>query len=388
MIDAGQKRTEELAVVDHAADRNAAEADAVIAALAPDEALARAVAAHVVIGDRDLQRRVGRFRARVGEEDVIEVARREIGEARSELEGERMGELESGREIEFGRLPLDRGHDRRAIVARVAAPERRGPVKDLAALWREVMHVLGAGDEARALLEGAVRGERHPECREIVGNLRARDGTGIDGGGHAGRLLEGRLFRGGLSRRPTMPAGPALVQLPKRIAVLPSRTMTEAPSKTKVLLAKAVVVLMIAMVVLGLFWYGFSAEVRERIWRQLLERPGGPMTFRFLLQPSMAALAALHDGIRDARTGRAPYFSTLLSDAKSRGGLLFEGLVATGRVLLLGIVMDMIYQAVELNSFYPAEAVIVAIVLAFLPYALLRGPIARIARMWVGAAGR
>ncbi len=38
MVDAGEERAEVLAVVDHAADRNAAEADAVIAALAADEA--------------------------------------------------------------------------------------------------------------------------------------------------------------------------------------------------------------------------------------------------------------------------------------------------------------------------------------------------------------
>jgi hypothetical protein len=37
MVDAGQQRAEELAVVDDAADRNAAEADAVIAALAADQ---------------------------------------------------------------------------------------------------------------------------------------------------------------------------------------------------------------------------------------------------------------------------------------------------------------------------------------------------------------
>ena len=40
MVDAGQQRAEEFAVVDHAADGNAAEADAVIAALAPDQPLA------------------------------------------------------------------------------------------------------------------------------------------------------------------------------------------------------------------------------------------------------------------------------------------------------------------------------------------------------------
>ena len=47
MIDAGQQRAEEFAVVDDAADRNAAEADAVIAALAADQPGARALAAHM-----------------------------------------------------------------------------------------------------------------------------------------------------------------------------------------------------------------------------------------------------------------------------------------------------------------------------------------------------
>ena len=32
------------------------------------------------------------------------------------------------------------------------------------------------------------------------------------------------------------------------------------------------------------------------------------MKFRFILQPSMAAIAAIRDGLKDARTGRSPYF--------------------------------------------------------------------------------
>ncbi len=44
VVDAGQHVAELLAVGDHAADRDAAEADAVIAALAADEARARALA--------------------------------------------------------------------------------------------------------------------------------------------------------------------------------------------------------------------------------------------------------------------------------------------------------------------------------------------------------
>ena len=47
VIDAGEQRAEEFAVVDDAADRNAAEADAVIAALTADQAGARALAAEL-----------------------------------------------------------------------------------------------------------------------------------------------------------------------------------------------------------------------------------------------------------------------------------------------------------------------------------------------------
>ena len=65
---------EELAVAGDAADGDAAEADAVIAALAADQALARALAADAVIGERDLERGIDRLRAGVGEEHMVEIA--------------------------------------------------------------------------------------------------------------------------------------------------------------------------------------------------------------------------------------------------------------------------------------------------------------------------
>lgn len=156
--------------------------------------------------------------------------------------------------------------------------------------------------------------------------------------------------------------------------------MTETASKPQIFLANMAIVLVIAFGVGGLVWYGFSAEVRQRFWEDLVERPGGPMTFRFILQPIMAAIAALHDGMKDATAGRSPYLWTILANSKERGGRLREGLIATGRVILLGLCMDVIYQLVVLKIFYPGEAVIVALVLAFVPYLLLRGPVARIAR--------
>jgi hypothetical protein len=158
--------------------------------------------------------------------------------------------------------------------------------------------------------------------------------------------------------------------------------MAKEVTKSQVLLARLVLGLLAGFVAGGLLWYGFSEEVRTRMWQNLFERPGGPMVFRFFLQPTMAAIAAWRDGIHDARTGRTPFFAGALTDPGQRTARLNEALVATARIILLGLVMDGIYQAIEFKSFHPVEAVIIALLLAFVPYVLLRGLIARAARRW------
>jgi hypothetical protein len=160
--------------------------------------------------------------------------------------------------------------------------------------------------------------------------------------------------------------------------------MTTAPSKIQILMAQLAVMLLIAFILAGVVRYGLTAEVRHRVWDQLIARPTGPMAFRFILQPAMATIVALRDGIRDARTGRPSYFWAMLSNPFASVGRLEEGVIATARVILLGLVMDVIYQYIVLKTFYPGEAAIVAIALAFVPYVLLRGPIERIAHSWFG----
>ena len=61
-----------------------------------------------------------------------------------------------------------------------------------------------------------------------------------------------------------------------------------------------------------------------------------------------------------------------------------EGLNATARIILLGIVMDAIYQISVLKRFYPVESVIVAVGLGFVPYLVLRGIVTRILLGWRG----
>lgn len=120
----------------------------------------------------------------------------------------------------------------------------------------------------------------------------------------------------------------------------------------------------------------------HRFFSDLVARSDGPMTFRFYLQPTMAFIAALHDGIKDAKLGRDPYWVHFMrSDRQGRIKSWHESVTAVTRVLLLGVVMDVIYQFRVFGAFdYPLETFVIAVVLAFVPYILLRGPVARIAR--------
>jgi hypothetical protein len=162
--------------------------------------------------------------------------------------------------------------------------------------------------------------------------------------------------------------------------------LIDAPTKNAILLARVAITLIVGLIVLGVVCYGFATETLDRVWSNLLARPSGPMMFRFILQPTMAAIAALRDGIKDARLGRRPYFWALLRgvrDPEGRSGRLWTGIVSTARILILAVIMDVIYQLLVLKTFYPAESAIIAILLAFVPYLLLRGPLARVARHWV-----
>lgn len=123
--------------------------------------------------------------------------------------------------------------------------------------------------------------------------------------------------------------------------------------------------------------------MRDMLMRMLMnvsDRVGGPMTFRIILQPLMASLLAIRAGMKDAQTGRPPYFWTILTDPGQRGDLVREGWKSVARVFVLAIVMDVIYQVIVLKWVYPFELLLIAILLAVVPYLLIRGPVNRLVR--------
>jgi hypothetical protein len=151
-------------------------------------------------------------------------------------------------------------------------------------------------------------------------------------------------------------------------------------------LAKLAAASIVVLIAAGVVWHGVTIGTFERIWDDLVEPSGTPVRFRLIFPPLMAGLVAFRDGLKDARTGRSPYFWTVLRDRRQRIRRLNEGLNGTARVVLLAVAMDTIYQIIVLQQFYPTEAVGIAMLLAFVPYLVVRGPVTRVARQWGGAS--
>ena len=155
-------------------------------------------------------------------------------------------------------------------------------------------------------------------------------------------------------------------------------------------LAKLVIVIAVALIVAGLLWHDISFT---RFWNDLVERATRPMRFRLIVQPSIALIFGIRDGLRAARAGRSPYFSMvpLLRNPpehveRFRAGL-GAGLNMTARILLLALLLDAIYQFLILGTFYPFEAIVVASLLAFVPYIIIRELTVRAYRRWAATRG-
>ena len=109
-------------------------------------------------------------------------------------------------------------------------------------------------------------------------------------------------------------------------------------------------------------------------------RADGPLTMRLILQPTLAAIFAIRAGLRDAREGQPAFFWSVFTNPARRSELLGQVRKDVGKVFIMAIVLDVIYQLIVYRWVYPGQAVITAAVLAIVPYLLIRGPVTRIMR--------
>jgi hypothetical protein len=122
----------------------------------------------------------------------------------------------------------------------------------------------------------------------------------------------------------------------------------------------------------------------DAIWNRFVEnlfgRLDGPLHFRFFMQPAMAIIFAMIDGIKDAKLGRPAYFWEMVSNPGQRKELMKIAWQRVGKIFIFAVILDAIYQIKVYHWFYPGETLTVAILLAIIPYILMRGPVNRFAR--------
>jgi hypothetical protein len=122
-------------------------------------------------------------------------------------------------------------------------------------------------------------------------------------------------------------------------------------------------------------------------WETLIGRWYGPLSFRLVLQPVVAAFLGARAGIADARAGRAAYGWSVVARREGRLGLLGEGWADIGKLFLIALFIDLIYQLFVFRQLLPGQGLLVAASLAIPAYVVMRGLTNRALRRMLSADG-
>jgi len=112
---------------------------------------------------------------------------------------------------------------------------------------------------------------------------------------------------------------------------------------------------------------------------RVIARLTGPMHMRFVIQPIMAILLGIRDGVQDARTGAPPF----VWDLYATQGRLPKLEMALRRILIpiaVAIVFDAIVQYMLFQEVRVLGAIVLGTMLMGVPYSAARGIANRVAR--------
>ncbi len=121
------------------------------------------------------------------------------------------------------------------------------------------------------------------------------------------------------------------------------------------------------------------SEILNRAIEQLLGRASGPLHLRLVIQPIVATILAVRAGLRDSREGKPAFFWTILTSPEERQILLRSGWKDIGKLCIVAAVLDTLYQLIVFREFLVVQTLIVVVVVAVIPYTLLRGAVTRLA---------
>lgn len=108
-------------------------------------------------------------------------------------------------------------------------------------------------------------------------------------------------------------------------------------------------------------------------------RFSGPGHVRLIIQPVVAIVLGIRDGLADSRTGDPPYLVGMIFHPELRRQLLYRTVEHILKPFVIGVAIDLILQYFIFQRVRLVPAVIVGLLLIGLPYALARGITNRIA---------
>ena len=116
-------------------------------------------------------------------------------------------------------------------------------------------------------------------------------------------------------------------------------------------------------------------EILQDLANGLIARLHGPAHLRFTLQPLVASYLAFRDGRKDAREGKPPFLWSLFAHPEYRGEMLYSSVKSVGKVFVVAVILDLVFQYLEFHELtMRGGALLAGVILALLPYCLLRGP--------------
>jgi hypothetical protein len=108
---------------------------------------------------------------------------------------------------------------------------------------------------------------------------------------------------------------------------------------------------------------------------QLQGRFSGPLNFRLVVMPTVVTVLALRAVWKDVREGRPAFLGIWIQDPLERKRVFRGWRNDVGRIFIIAVVLDVVYQLLVFRWVYPGLVLVVAVVCAIVPYVLVRGPV-------------
>jgi len=115
-------------------------------------------------------------------------------------------------------------------------------------------------------------------------------------------------------------------------------------------------------------------------FQDMFARLTGPGKLRFLIQPTVAVILGIRQGIKDAHANRLPFLRVLAIHASHRHHAMQTAVMDVRDLVAIAILLDIIFQWFLFHQIHPGAALILGPVLIAIPYSLARELANRVVR--------